>query len=152
MGYVDSILEPEEQVIYRARIHWAIYVGPVLMLTAGIGIALLAFPFPEYATYAEYAGGVVVLYGLLRILVAFIRRRTTELAVTSNRVVSKVGFIRRQTFEINRSKVEGVQVDQGIIERILGFGTVNVTGTGGGLAPMRDIDDPMTFRKNVQSA
>lgn len=151
MGYIDSILEPKEQVIYWAKIHWAIYVGPVTIVAVGVGIGLLGFPFADYATYAEYAGGAVVLYSLLRILISFIRRRTTELSVTSNRVISKVGFIRRQTYEINRSKVEGIQVDQGIIERILGYGTVNVTGTGGGLAPMKDIDDPMTFRKNVQS-
>ena len=146
MGYVEAILEPGEQVIYRAKIHWAVYIGPVLLVAAGVVVSKLGF------AYADYIGAAVVVIGLFRVVQAFIRRRTTELAVTSNRVISKTGFISRNTSEINRSKVEGVKVDQGIFERILGYGTVYVTGTGGGLAPMKDIDDPMTFRKSVQAS
>lgn len=82
---------------------------------------------------------------------ALIQRWATELAITNRRVIAKVGLIRRKTWEINASKVEGVEVDQSIFGRIFGYGTVTVKGTGGGIVPLRNIDDPVEFRKYVTS-
>jgi uncharacterized membrane protein YdbT with pleckstrin-like domain len=50
---------------------------------------------------------------------------------------------------MNRSKVESVDVDQSLLGRILGFGTITVRGTGGSLEPIRMISDPLTFRSNI---
>ena len=50
---------------------------------------------------------------------------------------------------MNRSKVESVDVDQSILGRIFGFGTIIVRGTGGSLEPIRTISDPLTFRSHI---
>lgn len=50
--------------------------------------------------------------GLLLWISAAITYYTTELAITNKRVVAKFGLIRRNTVEMNISKVESVQVDQ----------------------------------------
>ena len=60
------------------------------------------------------------------------RRWTTELSVTNHRVIYKRGFIRRHTVEMNMDKVETVNVDQSILGRIAGYGTIHVLGTGQG--------------------
>jgi uncharacterized membrane protein YdbT with pleckstrin-like domain len=70
--------------------------------------------------------------------------------VTNRRVLIKVGFIRRHSLELLLPKVEGIAVDQGILGRILGYGTIIVTGTGGTKEPFRNIIAPMEFRKMVQ--
>ena len=57
----------------------------------------------------------------------------TELSVTNHRVIYKTGFIRRHTVEMNMDKVETVNVDQTILGRILGYGTIHVLGTGQGI-------------------
>ncbi len=80
---------------------------------------------------------------------AFIQRMTTELAVTSKRVITKVGLIRRSTMELNHSKVESFHVDQSILGRIFGFGTLVVNGTGGGKTPVPNIDSPLEFRREA---
>ena len=82
---------------------------------------------------------------------AFIQRWTTELVVTSQRVLAKVGFIKLKIWEINSSKVEGVQVDQSVLGRMLGYGTLTVKGTGSGIAPIKNVDDPLEFRKHVMT-
>lgn len=83
-------------------------------------------------------------------LAPLIERFTSEFAITNKRVVIKVGFIARRTLEMNLSKIESVNVDQSILGRILGYGTIVIIGTGGTKEPFRAIKDPMTFRKRFQ--
>ena len=95
--------------------------------------------------YGGIGTGVVLLTGLG----AFIRRATTELAVTDHRVIYKTGLLSRHTIEMNRDKVESVDVDQTVAGRIFGYGTIVVRGTGGSLEPIRNIADPLTFRSYI---
>lgn len=80
-------------------------------------------------------------------LIAFL---TSEFAITNKRVIIKVGLIRRRTLEMNLNKIESVKVDQGILGRILGYGTIVIIGTGGTREPFAAISDPMTFRKKFE--
>jgi len=75
---------------------------------------------------------------------------TSEFAVTNKRIIIKVGLISRRTLEMNIAKVESVNVDQGIIGRILGYGTITVIGTGGTREPFHYISRPLDFRKAFQ--
>jgi hypothetical protein len=42
-SYVNSHLDPGETVAYEGRLHWIVYLTPVLILGAGIGVALSGF-------------------------------------------------------------------------------------------------------------
>jgi uncharacterized membrane protein YdbT with pleckstrin-like domain len=79
-----------------------------------------------------------------------IAQKTSEFAITNKRIIIKVGLISRRTLEMNLSKIESVNVNQGILGRILGYGTIVVVGTGGTKEPFAGITDPMTFRKKFQ--
>ena len=151
MKYVDKVLADGERVVYRAQIHWIVYSPVFLGFAAAAGAivwAAIARPENWEAISVFIAIGFIILFPFL-FLPPFIKRRTTELAVTDRRVIAKRGFIRRQTWEINNAKVEGVQVNQSVLGRLLGFGTVTVKGTGSGIAPINDVDDPLAFRSQV---
>lgn len=75
---------------------------------------------------------------------------TSEFAITNKLIIIKVGLISRRTLEMNLSKIESVNVDQGILGRMLGYGTIVVIGTGGTKEPFASIADPMNFRKKFQ--
>ena len=75
---------------------------------------------------------------------------TTECVLTDRRVLAKTGLISRESIELLLSKVEGIQVKQGILGRLFGFGTVIVTGTGGSRSPFPGISQVLGFRKRVQ--
>jgi uncharacterized membrane protein YdbT with pleckstrin-like domain len=51
--------------------------------------------------------------------------------------------------EINLEKVESVDVDQSILGRIFGYGSVTIRGTGEAVEPLRDIAGPIEFRNAV---
>lgn len=75
---------------------------------------------------------------------------TNEYAITNKRIIVKVGFISRTTLELNHLRVESVNVNQTILGRILGYGTLVVIGTGGTTQPFRRISRPLEFRKAFQ--
>jgi uncharacterized membrane protein YdbT with pleckstrin-like domain len=79
-----------------------------------------------------------------------IDRYTDEFAITNKRVIIKTGLIRRHTFEMNHSKIESVNVDQSILGRILGYGTISVVGSGGTRGEFLNIKDPLAFRRKFQ--
>jgi len=98
-----------------------------------------------------FALGIVLLpvfgIGLIFLVVAYVRYKTTELAITSKRVIAKFGFISRRTVEINIKKVESIQVDQGILGRVFNYGTLVISGAGDPQAPIPGISEPMAFRR-----
>lgn len=150
MSYVDRHLQPGESVIYRTTVHWIVYAPAAPFLVAAIGV-WVAFPTVDsaFATAKPYLADVLLALAVLDWLRAFLRRVSTELAVTDRRIVIKVGLVRRTTMEMNRSKVESVVVQQGIWGRLLDYGTVVVKGTGGGIEPLKNIDRPLAFRSEI---
>lgn len=97
-----------------------------------------------------YIGMVVtLLMGILRLIREWIRRATTEIVVTSNRIIHKTGLIRRQTTEMNMGKVESVLIDQSVLGRFFDFGTVHIRGTGAGIDNLQMVDRPLELRTAI---
>ncbi|MDN3678410.1 PH domain-containing protein [Flavobacterium paronense] len=91
------------------------------------------------------------LRALLTLFIApLIDKYSDEFAITNRRVIIKTGLISRKTFEMNLSKIESVNVDQGILGRILGYGTITIVGTGGSREVFPKISNPIEFRKKFQ--
>jgi uncharacterized membrane protein YdbT with pleckstrin-like domain len=144
MGYIDDNLMGNENVVGHARLHWIIYLSAIAWLTSGT--LFIAMAQGEIAVL----GGLCILIAMAAALLSFINRKTSEFGVTNKRVILKTGLIRRNTHEVLLAKVEGIQVNQGILGRILGYGSVTVTGTGGSQDPYHRIAKPLDFRRLVQ--
>ena len=130
MSYIDDSLVEGERLIHRARISWWSQFGLLLL-----GVVTL-----------------VVGVGLVFLIWAWIRVRSTEVAITSRRVIAKTGFVKRHTVEINLDKVEALRVEQDFFGRILNYGTVFISGAGTSVAPFRNITDPLVFRHRFMEA
>src|SRR5580704_5406656 len=125
MGYVDRILQPGETVIHRARLHWLIYWRAIVLLAVAAVLAVLAGQRnDELSQILLYGALAMLVLAVLDGLAAAIRRGSTELAVTNHRVIFKRGLLSRHTIEMNRSKVESVDVDQSLMGRLFGYGTI----------------------------
>lgn len=148
MSYVDDNLAAGEQVLHRAKLHWGIFVGPAILLSIGFIIAIAVGAGVGGGGGAFLALVILLLFAIptIRALVVYL---TTEFAVTSRRVITKRGFIKRQTLELNHNRVEGLALDQGVIARIFNAGTITVNGTGGTGQKIPFIIRPMEFRRNA---
>lgn len=149
MGYLEKTLQPGEDIVYQTRVHWIVYLPSFLLILLGVAIMVSERLGGEGQGFIFTLGGLCFIAGVVLFIGAWIRWMSTEMAITNRRVVAKFGFIRRQTYEIDRTKVESVNVDQSIMGRIFGYGTVTVTGTGSSSAPVKDVDSPLEFRNKL---
>ena len=144
MSYVEKHLMPGEQIEYRAKLHWLVFVLAILLFIAAIWLFSLG------GNIARFLALFLIVGVLVTGLIAVIERLTSEFAVTNKRVLIKTGLIRRHSLETLLSKIESIGVAQSILGRILGFGTIVISGTGGSKEPFHKIADPMQFRRRVQ--
>jgi uncharacterized membrane protein YdbT with pleckstrin-like domain len=148
MSYLDEHLLAGERIVYRARLHWIIFAAAFAVVLLGIAVAI----FLEAIERGYwYVGAGIAGVGLLMAISPAIRYVTSEFAVTDKRVLGKVGFIERESDETLLSKVEAIAVDQGLIGRLFGFGTVTITGTGGTQEAFAMISQPLEFRRQIQT-
>lgn len=146
MSYVDSQLVPGEVVKYRAHLHKIMFFWVYVLCGLTLVSVVLWMANPDLWPLALIAGVVTAV----SVIWARIEYSSSEFAVTDRRVIVKVGFIQRRTVETLLTKVEGIGVDQGLWGRLLGFGTITVTGTGGTDEAFHRIAAPLELRKQVQ--
>jgi len=151
VGYVERHLLEGERVLYKTRLHWILFLRPALVIAVGIALAALLQPVRD-PRWIWMVGAGVVAIGLVWAFVHYIELMTSEFAVTNSRLILKVGLISRYTTELLLTKVETIGVQQGLIGRMLGFGDLTVTGTGGAREVFRRVRDPIGFRNHVQQA
>jgi len=128
---------PGERVVYRARVHWSVYLpGAFLVLWGGV---------PNDPRLA----GWFVIFGVILLIYALVLRRMTGLTVTDRRVIARTSLVFGAVSEMDRGDVEGVEIRQNLLGRLLGFGTVVVRGTGRALGPVKTITDAAAVRDHL---
>ena len=97
--------------------------------------------------YLVFLGWIFI--GFLIFISMLIEKWTTERALTSRRLIVKIGLIRRSTEEISCNRIEEVNLNQSIFQRILGCGDIKVTGVGSGEIILRNIDNPLEVQRKI---
>lgn len=147
MSYVTTHLLPGEMVTYRTRLHWKVYVMPVMVSLLMLALAILALSGNRgILAIPPVAIAVILLFS------AWMKRRSSEFAVTNKRVIIKLGVFTTRSMELLLSKVEGITVTQSLWGRMFGFGEIVITGSGGTQEPFHSIQSPLDFRLAVQAA
>jgi uncharacterized membrane protein YdbT with pleckstrin-like domain len=157
MSYVKDNLLPNEKVLFSAHIHPAVFLRALLdfLLTLllffwGLGQSGSGDSGGRgFATLLLCASGILFVLAVLDLARALIIVLTTDFAVTNKRVIAKRGFIRRRAIEILLQKVESVAVQQGILGRLLDYGTVTVVGTGGTREGFPALQAPLALRTQI---
>jgi uncharacterized membrane protein YdbT with pleckstrin-like domain len=148
MSYLDDHLLTGERIVYRARLHWIIFGASIAVVALGLVLAIVL-----QSTQHDYwyLGIALAGIGLLLAIGPAIRYLSSEFAVTDKRVLAKHGFIERESIETLLTKIEAIGVDQGIIGRLLDYGSITITGTGGTEESFPRISSPLEFRRQIQS-
>jgi membrane protein YdbS with pleckstrin-like domain len=148
--YVRSTIQEGESLYAVGETHWGIFVGPVLWAIFGTWLCAEFYQWSH--TFLTIEGVWILAFTIPWTLLVnpMVDYHTNEAAITSRRVLKKSGWVAIHADEISVSKVETVSVNQGIIGRMFGFGTIHVLGTGGNGIDIKGIRDPMEFRKSLQ--
>lgn len=152
MGYVERHLLPGERVLYKTRLHWILFLRPALLVLLGVALGIALHRSVPEPRWLWLIGPAIVLVGLGFGLIHWVELMTSEFAVTSTRVIFKVGLVARYTTELLLAKVESIGVEQGLAGRLVNYGDITVIGTGGTHEVFRRVRDPVGFRNHVQQA
>ena len=173
MLYVQQSLGPDEELVHHARFHWMYTLQAFMAIFWGMAASVLVIvgsvfmykqmgklpPDINWLDAVRYLhpglrimSFVVFVLGLLSFAQMMVIKATTEIAVTNSRLIYKRGLIARQVGEMSVDRIEGVNVLQSILGRILNYGRLAVRGMGIGEVILPPIEDPLTFRQAIEKA
>jgi len=147
MSYIQDSLGENETLRYTAHFHWiykALAYG-VLILSIVIGLFTFNQNYPAAALIAPLVGVIIFVAIMLPMW-------TTEIGVTSQRVILKRGLFTRQTSELQLRSIEEVGFNQDVLGRIFGYGKLDIHGTGEEEIQLPSVGDPLGLRKALQEA
>ena len=158
MGYIEKHLIPGETVLYKTRLHTVAVLGPMLLalvlaVVGGVGLyeaAQGSRAGTDDAKLFSVAGLILLVLAGITAVVGLVKRNSTEMAVTSRRVLVKSGIMSRRTIEMMVSRIESIVITEPFFGRMFGYGTVVIRGTGGTPEPFHLIANPTEFRRHVQ--
>ena len=175
MDYIRHSLSEDETLIHIARFHWMYSVQAIFNAIFGtvlsVSIIIFAMKYQPIMFKSVSTEGLslidqiqilhpgikilaffVFLMGLLKFAQMMIIKATTEIGVTDVRLVYKRGLVARAVGEINIDRIEGVNVLQGIMGRLFGYGRVMVRGMGVGEVVLPPLAQPIRFKKAIEKA
>ena len=153
MSYIDKSLGAGETVIARAHFHWLYNLAAWLWLL--VPLAALGYAYHQAQSQPDpltIGTGVLFVIGLFVFLRMMGRKWSTEIGITSHRFVERYGLLAMRTNEIALPNIEGVRVNQSILGRVFGYGTVRIEGTGVDSVTTPTIADPVGFVRAIQTA
>jgi uncharacterized membrane protein YdbT with pleckstrin-like domain len=130
VAYPDDLLAEGEQVVVHRRPHWKMLIGPVCVLLLVVAVASFLAALVSAQSWALWAWLALAVAGLALVgrFTAYpvVRWRTTHFVVTDRRVLVREGVFTRQGLDIPLRRISSVQFRQGMLERLLGSGTLVV--------------------------
>jgi membrane protein YdbS with pleckstrin-like domain len=149
MPFPRRLLIEGEELVLDLRPHWVALVGPALVAIVGLIAAVWITPVMSDST--EWIPWVVYVVLLLVYpvpkLVAWL---TSNFAVTSDRVIHREGFIAKRSMEIPLEAINDVRFDQGVIDRMLGAGTLVIqSASEQGRQVFDNIRDPEGVQRTI---
>ncbi len=156
MSYIESNLLDDEHLIYCGHLHWIIFSKAIFWLLIAVVIYLFMPQFyyhPEGITpipVHKIVFFIPLFFTFTYALASYIRYISSEFGVTDKRIMIKLGFLRRYTFENFLQKVESIQIYQSILGRLLNYGSIIIHGTGGSREVYALMGNPLEFRKMAQ--
>jgi uncharacterized membrane protein YdbT with pleckstrin-like domain len=151
VSYIEKSLGANEAIHYRARFHWLYYAAAWGALIIAIVVAVVAMGVSD-SSNSGWVALVVLLAGGAIFLAVMGPIWTTEIGVTNQRIIYKRGFIQRETNELQLRNIEEVRFDQDFLGRLLGYGSLQIHGTGDDMIQLPAVADPLALRSALQGA
>ncbi|RSM54274.1 hypothetical protein DMH03_36180 [Amycolatopsis sp. WAC 01376] len=142
MAYPDDLLSENEHVVVHSHPHFKMLIFPFLALivTLGVGIWLAVIAKEATAPWDLISEIAIAAVGLGLVgwlfLAPFVRWRTTHFIVTTDRLIAREGVLKRTGIDIPLSRINSVQFEHGLLDRVFGCGTLVIESAS---------DEPLKF-------
>ncbi|HYG25101.1 MAG TPA: PH domain-containing protein [Verrucomicrobiae bacterium] len=158
-----------ETTLACRRVHWGIFVLPILPLGATILAIVpamlvvnlfknmlrpigseIAIPYISHIIALLALPGVTVCIALL--VIVFIAYNRSSVTLTDRRLHYRIGLVSCTSGELPLSNVDAIFLSDSLLGRLLGYGTITVTTVGGLIIPFYYVPDIVEFHRILQKA
>ncbi|MBN2403885.1 MAG: PH domain-containing protein [Spirochaetes bacterium] len=139
MKKVNNILKDNERIIYRARLHWGMLLGPIIVVF--FGYLMIGSKGPQVIA--------VFAFGLIWGLFAYINLHISEIVLTDNRLLINVGFPIKKFFDIPLIDITHFDFYQPSLGTMLNFGKIILVKKDKKKKAFRFIDSPAVLVQEV---
>ena len=145
--YPEKVLASGEQVVLHRHPHWKRLIGPVTVLilasaAASFGSAVVNStnwdPTAKRVIFAVIGAIWLILIGWLTIW-PFLKWLTTHFVITDRRVIYRHGVLSRSGLDIPLARINSVEFEHRLVDRILRTGTLIVESASKEPVPFHDI-------------
>lgn len=149
MPFPEDAIAPHETIVLNLHPHWWFIVKSGIPLVIGMIVGVWA----AVAIDNDFIKIVVALWVIINLgwfLVRFIQWISTHFVLTSDRVMSREGVISKRGIEIPLERINTVFFEQGIFERMLGLGDLEIeSASKDGAQRFEDIRRPSDVQKEI---
>jgi uncharacterized membrane protein YdbT with pleckstrin-like domain len=127
VAFPRKLLNDGEQVVLDLIPHWSTLALPVAVLVAVLAATIAGETF-NHDLGLGLAVVLVVVIGWVALRVA--RRQTTNLVLTTDRLIHRVGIVAKRGKEIPLERVNDIGYHQSVFERMIGTGDLSIESAG----------------------
>lgn len=144
-------LTSEEHVIYSTRLSKKLFVKSFVLAVVALVVAFLSRRI--VAEYAHYLFWAFIAIAVVLFVSPFTKYYLSHFVLTNQRVVIRHGFFTRTSYEMILEKIESINVNQSLSDRLIwGAGTLIITGTGGTKEQFPDVGNAIAFQEHLNEA
>jgi uncharacterized membrane protein YdbT with pleckstrin-like domain len=154
MGYSESLMGREENIVFITRQHWIVLAGSVVVN----GFLLVAIVAADIALNLSSAGTtlltllplVLLIIPLARLAIRFLNWWNEQYIITNRRVIQTEGVINKHVIDSSLEKVNDVVLNQSMLGRVLGYGDLEIlTASEIGVNRFDHITHPVRFKTEM---
>jgi uncharacterized membrane protein YdbT with pleckstrin-like domain len=156
MPFPRKLLNDYEEVALDLHPHWWYFAKPVVSLVGSLALAVVVTVFTDEGStlrrvLAFVVLGLVVLSALW-VLGRWLKWWNTNFVITSDRLIFREGIIAKSGIEIPLERVNNVNFEQGILERLIGAGDLLIESGGeAGQQRFTDIRRPERVKNLIHA-
>jgi uncharacterized membrane protein YdbT with pleckstrin-like domain len=129
VAFPERLLNEGEEILIDSHPHWWIFAGVVSRLVIAIAVAIgIVMKFDGKAV--NYIGIGLIALAVLNLLVVYVKWRTTDFVLTSDRLVTRRGIFSRDSREIPLERIMDLSCHQSLFERVIGAGDLMIESGG----------------------
>ncbi len=153
MAFPEKMLNDGEEMLIDTHPHWWVFSGVAARLVLAIVIAVAGALQFDGNVYVNWIGIALILFAVINLAVVYVKWRTTDFVLTTDRLVTRSGILSRQTREIPLERINDLACHQSFFERIIHAGDLMIESAGErGQQTFSNVADPFAVQNTVHKA
>jgi uncharacterized membrane protein YdbT with pleckstrin-like domain len=157
MGYVETLMGKNEQIVVKTRRHWMVLATSVIgnalfaliIIVIGVGLVMSGAAAPVALPLA-FLGLMLLLIPAALFIRDYLNWWNEEYLVTNRRVIQAEGVMNKRVIDSSLEKVNDVVLNQSFLGRLLDYGDIEIlTASEIGVNKLRTLGSPVKFKTEM---